>query len=246
VGDPGAEVHFQGVALTRGNDTVTPEDEATAIHLVNEIKKLATKMGRLLACLRLTTTCGGGQEAIVDVTRRIKVGVYDHGGPRYRKVAMTKPFVARITGVGPDADTVFANVTPPSYYGNEQYFGDGPEESNLRVRVKLPFTLYPEQKMDARYLRCIDAIMDVFSAEDLSYAVQPPGYFVKTPGANNWGFRRRASVAAELAKDNYRVQTYDKRRTYNVGPVNELMTLELSISPYIGPLTWMRSVFAAS
>ena len=80
MGDPGAEVHFQGVALTRGNDTVTPEDEATAIHLVNEIKKLATKMGRLLACLRLTTTCGGGQEAIVDVTRRIKVGVYDHGG----------------------------------------------------------------------------------------------------------------------------------------------------------------------
>ena len=37
MGDPGAEVHFQGVALTRGNDTVTPEDEATAIHLVNEI-----------------------------------------------------------------------------------------------------------------------------------------------------------------------------------------------------------------
>ena len=80
-----------------------------------------------------------------------------------------------------DSSAVFANVTPPSYYGNEQYFGDGPEESNLRVRVKLPFTLYPEQKMDARYLRCIDAIMDVFSAEDLSYAVQPPGYFVKTP-----------------------------------------------------------------
>jgi len=49
VGDPGAEMHFQGVALTRGNDTVTPEDEATAIHLVNEIKKLAT-MSRSSSC----------------------------------------------------------------------------------------------------------------------------------------------------------------------------------------------------
>ena len=34
VGDPGAEEHFQGVALTRCKDTVTPEDEATAEHLV--------------------------------------------------------------------------------------------------------------------------------------------------------------------------------------------------------------------
>ena len=66
VGDPGAEKYFQGVALTRCKGTVTPEDEATAEHLVDELKKLATKMGRLLACLRLTTTCGGGQEALVD------------------------------------------------------------------------------------------------------------------------------------------------------------------------------------
>ena len=51
VGDPGAEEYFQGVALTRCKGTVTPEDEATAEHLVDELKKLATKMGRLLACL---------------------------------------------------------------------------------------------------------------------------------------------------------------------------------------------------
>ena len=82
VGDPGAEEHFQGVALTRCKDTVTPEDEATAEHLVDELKKLATKMGRLLECLRLTTTCGGGQEALVDVKRRIQVGVHAVGQPR--------------------------------------------------------------------------------------------------------------------------------------------------------------------
>ena len=51
VGDPRAEEYFQGVALTRCKGTVTPEDEATAEHLVDELKKLATKMGRLLACL---------------------------------------------------------------------------------------------------------------------------------------------------------------------------------------------------
>ena len=67
VGDPGAEEHFEGVALTRCKDAVTEDDEATAEHLVDELKKLANKMGRLLACLRLTTTCGGGQEALVDV-----------------------------------------------------------------------------------------------------------------------------------------------------------------------------------
>ena len=49
VGDPGAEEYFQGVALTRCKGTVTPDDEATAEHLVDELKKLATKMGRLLA-----------------------------------------------------------------------------------------------------------------------------------------------------------------------------------------------------
>ena len=43
------------MALTRCKGTVTPEDEATAEHLVDELKKLATKMGRLLACLRLAT-----------------------------------------------------------------------------------------------------------------------------------------------------------------------------------------------
>ena len=37
VGDPGAEEHFQGVALTRCKGTVTPEDEATAEHLVDEL-----------------------------------------------------------------------------------------------------------------------------------------------------------------------------------------------------------------
>ena len=103
VGDPGAEEYFQGVALTRCKGTVTPEDEATAEHLVDELKKLATKMGRLLACLRLTTTCGGGQEALVDVKRRIKVGEHEGGQPRYRERSMTEPFVARVTGVGPDS-----------------------------------------------------------------------------------------------------------------------------------------------
>ena len=65
VGDPGAEEHFQGVALTRCKGTVTPEDEATAIHLGNEIKKLATKMGRLLACLRLTSVYSGDPSALI-------------------------------------------------------------------------------------------------------------------------------------------------------------------------------------
>ena len=101
VGDPRAEEYFQGVALTRCKGTVTPEDEATAEHLVDELKKLATKMGRLLACLRLTTTCGGGQEALVDVKRRMKVGEHEGGQPRYRERSMTEPFVARVTGVGP-------------------------------------------------------------------------------------------------------------------------------------------------
>ena len=160
VGDPGAEEHFQGVALTRCKDTVTPEDEATAEHLVDELKKLATKMGRLLACLRLTTTCGGGQEALVDVKRRIKVGEHEGGQPRYRERSMTEPFVARVTGVGPDSDTLFAHIVPPPFRGNEAYYGDGPDESSFRLRVKLPFVLYPEQKADARYCRCIDAIKD--------------------------------------------------------------------------------------
>ena len=230
VGDPGAEEHFQGVALTRCKDTVTPEDEATAEHLVDELKKLATKMGRLLECLRLTTTCGGGQEALVDVKRRIQVGVHPGGQPRYRERSMTEPFVARVIGVGPDSDTVFAHIVPPPFRGNESYYGDGPDESSFRLRVKLPFTLYPEQKTDSRYLRCIDAIMDVFSAEDLSYAVQPPGYFVKPPRAHGWGFRRRASVANKLAEDKYKVQKFDNRKTYNVGPVNELMTVAARLS----------------
>ena len=42
VGDPRAE-YFQGVALTRCKGTVTPEDEATAEHLVDELKKLRKK-----------------------------------------------------------------------------------------------------------------------------------------------------------------------------------------------------------
>ena len=33
VGDPGAEEHFEGVALTRCKDAVTEDDEATAEHL---------------------------------------------------------------------------------------------------------------------------------------------------------------------------------------------------------------------
>ena len=142
VGDPGAEEYFQGVALTRCKGTVTPEDEATAEHLVDELKKLATKMGRLLACLRLTTTCGGGQEALVDVKRRIKVGEHEGGQPRYRERSMTEPFVARVTGVGPDSDTVFAHIVPPPFRGNEAYYGDGPDGSSFRLRVKLPFVLY--------------------------------------------------------------------------------------------------------
>ena len=167
VGGPRAEEYFQGVALTRCKGTVTPEDEATAEHLVDELKKLATKMGRLLACLRLTTTCGGGQEALVDVKRRIKVGEHEGGQPRYRERSMTEPFVARVTGVGPDSDTVFAHIVPPPFRGNEAYYGDGPDESSFRLRVKLPFVLYPEQKADARYCRCIDAIMAVFNSEPM-------------------------------------------------------------------------------
>eukprot|EP01048_Picozoa_sp_COSAG05_P023112 COSAG05_NODE_4874_length_1340_cov_253.951652_1_plen_93_part_00 len=54
VGDPGAEEHFEGVALTRCKDAVTEDDEATAEHLVDELKKLANKMGRLL---RVCTFC---------------------------------------------------------------------------------------------------------------------------------------------------------------------------------------------
>ena len=38
VGDPGAEEYFQGVALTRGK-TLMREDDATADHLVNGLKK---------------------------------------------------------------------------------------------------------------------------------------------------------------------------------------------------------------
>ena len=46
VGDPGAEEHFEGVALTRCKDAVTEDDEATAEHLVDELNVDKGSVGR--------------------------------------------------------------------------------------------------------------------------------------------------------------------------------------------------------
>jgi hypothetical protein len=175
VGDPGAERHLTGRALQRRIRT-SKEDEAALQHLRRQAVRYAQEAGRYLACLRKRCWDGGGQEALVDVSywSRTQNSVR----------TMTEPYIAKVEDVGPRQDDIYCRVVPPAggYRGPAGHcYGETPSNGRMRIRVKLPATLYPEESSDQQYIQVLDEVMSMFNEADLAYAVQPPGYYVKPP-----------------------------------------------------------------
>ena len=63
---------------------------------------------------------------------------------------------------------MYAHVTPPPAK-QAGYFNDGEEGGERRVRIVLPWTLYPEEPGDRRYIRCLDEIFKHFTEADLGW-----------------------------------------------------------------------------
>eukprot|EP01047_Picozoa_sp_COSAG01_P097963 COSAG01_NODE_28213_length_666_cov_1.250441_1_plen_171_part_10 len=147
VGDPGADRHLAGRALQR-NLITSKQDEAAIKHLQRQAIRYAHEAGRYLACLRKRCWDGGGQEALVDVSR--------YSLAAKCVMTMTEPYIAKVEDVGPRKDVVYCRVVLPAggCRGPAGHcYGETPGNGQMRIRVKLPATLYPEESSDQQYIQ---------------------------------------------------------------------------------------------